>query len=685
MKTRKLTRREFLQFSGAVAGASILTACGVTPTATPVPPAATKPPATAAPVPTTAPTAPPAAAAPTATAAPKFKEAPMLADLVKAGKLPPVEQRLPANPLVVKPLNKIGTYGGNFRTALVGGADGNWLIRTIGYEGLVRWDLEWTKAIPDIAESWTVNPDASEFTFKLRKGMKWSNGDPFSADDLAFYFNDVLLNKELTPTVPVWFMAGGKPGAFTKVDDLTVKFTFSAPNGLFMQNMPTPDVCEVMCHCPSKYAKQFHKTYNTTNLDQLVKDNKQENWVKLFQSKVHLGPNTPVDGRFQNADLPSLWPWQVTVPYSGKDNAKAERNPYYWKVDPEGNQLPYIDTVTYNQLGDNQVYTLKTLNGEMDFVDRGINTDVNKPVFVDNMKKGDYRLGKELASNNNMLGISFNQTHKDPVLRAIFNDKNFRIGISYAINRKELMDLIMPGALEPWQASPLPQSPFYNEKLAKQYTEYDVKQANAYLDKALPQKDANGMRLRPDGKPLSINALYQLASQDQVSNDAAPILVKYWKAVGVDVQPKPTDRALADTISFANDHDLRLGGMGGGLQDAITFGCWFPINNSQWWGNAWYYWWVKDPRGMEPPDYIKKQFTLYEQLTVTGDEAKQAALFKQILEIAADQFYIVGTALPGPRYNIVKNNLKNVPETMFYGWLWPTPGPSNPFTWYFEK
>ena len=690
MSTRNLTRREFIRLGGVAAAAASLAACAQpTPTPAPKAPAATKAPEpTKAPAPTAAPAAtkapePTKAPAPTAAPAAKYKEAPMLAELVKAGKLPAVDQRLPANPLVLKPVEKVGKYGGTWRTALRGGQDDAWLTRTVGYDYLVRWDLPWTTILPCVAETYSANADATEYTFKLRKGMKWSDGKPFTADDIVFWATDVVNNKELTPATGGWFAAGGKYGTAEKVDETTVKFKFSAPNGMVILRNACPDG-QGPVQFQAEYCKQFHKTYaDAAKLDALIKENKADDWIKLFQTKCSSVPGTPINGRWQNVNLPVISAWLLLTPSATKDPTKAQRNPYYWKVDPEGNQLPYLDGVFYDYVEDVQVLVLKAAAGEIDMMDRHIATNANKPVFVDNMKKGDYSFFETIPSSMNNMIISFNLTHKNKDLRAIFQDINFRIGLSHAINCKELIDVVWIGQGEPYQLAPRPTSPFYNEKLAKQYTEYDVKKANEYLDKVLPKKGADGMRLMPDGKPFT--AVWEISNTRTESVAAAPIVQKYWKAVGMDIQPKVMDRALMYTHKDANEFDAMDWGGDGGLDVILEPRWYFPYSSESQYGILWQYWWRKDPRGEEQPAAPKKQMELYDQLQASGDTKKQDELMKQILQIAQEQFYAIGIVLPTPGYGIVKNNFKNVPKTMPGAWLYPNPGPSDPPQYFIDK
>jgi peptide/nickel transport system substrate-binding protein len=164
-------------------------------------------------------------------------QAPELAAAVERGELPALEQRMPANPMLVQPINELGSYGGTWRNGMVGPQDFR-LNYTIGYENLVRWDLEWHETIPNVAESVDVSEDATSYTFHLREGMRWSDGEPFTADDVVFAYQDVLRNPEIHPGGGYGlFEAAGEMGTVEKIDDVTVRFTFVAPHGLFLDRV----------------------------------------------------------------------------------------------------------------------------------------------------------------------------------------------------------------------------------------------------------------------------------------------------------------------------------------------------------------------------------------------------------------------------------------------------------------
>jgi peptide/nickel transport system substrate-binding protein len=624
-------------------------------------------------------------------AVPMDREAPSLAARVQAGELPPVEERLPANPLVVDVVDSIGQYGGTWRSGLRGGQDNAWLTRILGYDYLVRWTPDWTDVIPNLAESFEASDDATEFIFRLREGTRWSDGEPFTADDMLFWYEDVLTDEEYSQTHPVasWLTAGGEPVTVEKIDDYTVKFIFAAPNGLFIQRLATPSGADPTRY-PKHYCSQFHARYNEDNLDDLIRENEATNWVNLFELKCGGVPGTPYDALWYNGDLPTLYAWDLTTPYGGTAiQVVAERNPYYWKVDPEGRQLPYIDRLVAEIGEDVAVLVLRALNGEIDMQDRHIATLDNKAVFADNMDAGGYRFFDTIPSGMNTTIIALNLTHKDPVKREIFQNREFRVALSHAINRQEIIDVVYVGQGEPFQLSPRPTSPFYNETLAKQYTEYDPDLANEILDGIFPDRGADGIRLGPDGAPIMFDVEVAANQPDRI--DVLQLVTGYWEAVGIRMNVRSMDRSLLYTRKDANEHDAAVWGGDGGLDVILEPRWYFPFSGESLYAEAWQSWY-NNPGGIgaltapeEPPAEVKRQMELYDQIKESGDAERQAELMNEILQIAQEQFYAIGISLPAPGYGIVQNSFHNVLSPHPGSWLYPNPGPINPQQFWIEQ
>lgn len=616
-------------------------------------------------------------------------EAPTLAAKVTAGELPTLENRLPATPMVVDVVERIGDYGGTWRTAMLGGQDGGYQVRVAGYENLVRWTVAWDGIIPNVAKSYEVSPDSRVYTFKLREGMKWSDGVPFTADDIMFWYEDVFLNTELTPNKVPWLMSGDKPVVVEKVNDYEVKFVFAEPNGLFLRGLADVRGVRPTMH-PRHYFEQFHPKYNP-NVDKLVAEAGLVDWVALFTAR---GGGSSDDIRFWNSKLPVLNPWMTTV---GIDETTTqlvlERNPYYWKVDAEGNQLPYLDRVTFDFVEDVEVLLLRALSGEIDMMDRHFATPSNRSVLFDGQEAGNYHFFFTNSTSPNAGAINFNLTHKDPVLRKIFNNKDFRIGMSYAINRQEIIDLVYVGQGTPMQVAALPNSAYYNEQLATQYTEYNVDLANEYLDKAgLTERDSEGFRLRPDGQRLTI--VIDVYSSYQALIDAMDSVTRYWRDVGVNAILRPGDRSIVGAKTDVGDFDVfanrPLDG-GGGETPVITPNNFVPLSSLANWAVGWAAWNSAQQGGgamgadpVEPPDEVKRQLKLFASMTREGNPAKQLEIMKQVLQIAADQFYHLGISTEADGYGVVKNNFHNVPEWMFYSYAWPSPVASNSNQYFLE-
>ena len=619
-----------------------------------------------------------------------YQEAPQLAERVAAGDLPPVEERLPASPMEVPVLESIGTYGGDLDVALVGGGGLSHLFRYHSYEPLVRWTPDWEGVIPNVASSWEVNDEATEFTFGLREGMKWSDGEPFTADDIMFWYEDVLMNEELTPSVPTWLTSGDEPVVVTKINDATVTFSFASPQGLFLQTLASAGN-DQMLRYPKHYLRQFHPTYNSDNLEQLVQQAGAADWVNLFQQK---GGSGDLDTFFRISDIPVISAWKFSVaPGEGTTRAVADRNPFYWKVDAEGNQLPYLDRVVYDLVENVEVALLKALNGEVSMQDQYIATLTNKPVLFDNQEVGNYRFFTTTPTAPNAAVIQLNLNHPDPVKREIFQNKDFRIGLSYAINRPEIIDLVYLGQGIPYQAAPRPESDLYNEQLATQYTEYSTELANEHLDAAgYTERDSENFRLGPDGQRIAFALELDAARAEFV--DMAPLLQQFWREVGIDVQVRTMDRSLWEVRVRENgEFDATIHRFGGGTGQVVLLDprYYFPFNGNSMYAPAWEAWY-NNPSGEgasiapeEPPAAVKEQMALYDQLKGTADTDEQKALMRQILDMAVNQFYVIGITTEPEGYGIVENNLKNVPETMPWSYVYPHPAPTNPEQYYYSQ
>jgi peptide/nickel transport system substrate-binding protein len=664
IKREKISRRQFLRFSTTATAAGLLAACGDAPAA-PAPPA-TEAPAAAAP--TAAPAAPQPTVAPPAaqpTAAPaaadtQYNEAPMLAEQVQAGSLPPVAERLPTNPLVVPVAEKVGTYGGEWRSGLLGGSDDAWMVRTMRYDSLVRWDPSWTKVQPDISSGWEISDDGSEYTFFLREGMKWSDGTPYTSKDLLFYVEDIWGNEELNPGGQSSHLkVNNEPATVTAPDDYTIVFKFAGPNGLFLQRAATPDLLGLF-NTQAEYAKQFHIKYNDKAGDEATAAS-FPSWIEQFQAKVTNGPGG-VNARISNPELPTINGWVYQNAVGDGERVTADRNPYYYKVDEAGNQLPYIDKVVYEVVQDREVLLLKALSGEIDMMNRHFNTLANKPVIVENQEKGGYTLFEETSSSSNTNVICLNLTHKDPVLNKVFNDKQFRIALSRAINRQEIIDTVYAGQGLPAQVAPTEGTEFYDEELTTQYLEYDPEKAKQTLTDAGYTQGADGLWADPEGNPIKF--VLETATGVADRADSMELVVNYWKEIGIGVELSSIERTLFYTRKENNDHDANVWGGDGGVGAILEPRFVFPYSAESNYAEGWQYWYntPNDERAIEPPEAPKKQMELYNQLKAEPDQAKQSAIMKEILQITKEQFYTIGISTQPPVYGFVKNNFHNVPN-----------------------
>lgn len=579
---------------------------------------------TQAPAPTAAPAEPAAPAEQPAApaeqpAAPagKYQESPVLAAKVQAGELPPVDERLPEDPFIVGPgviLSETdlpdwqpGKYGGTLRSAH---AVANWApdIFVMMNEPLLSAPGIGVQGIRgNVVKDFKVENDNKEITFYLRKGLKWSDGTPVTTEDVRFVWEDIYGNEKLYPNgVPNIFRTGyaptGEPGTLEIIDDFTFKVTFAAPYGGFLRNLTIEGwrgYTELLR--PSHYLKQFHPTYtDMEKLKPLMEEQKlTDEWWNLFNLKdcTNWEMTNPLC-----VNYPALNPW-IGAP-ADQGVLKFERNPYYYKVDTEGKQLPYIDTIISTQMENVEMVNVKVVTGDVDFL-RESTALVKVPLYKENEDKANIRVVL-LDMHVDSSGLRLNQTYSDTVWQEISGDVRFRKAVSHAINRQELIDSIYFG----YASLPL-------TTVGEQNATYDVALANKLLDEmGLDKKNADGIRLRPDGAPLTI-----LLEHGAHAPDLAPvaeIVQTNLRDVGIDMQVKQIDSSLwgqrwnnneiQATVMWSHDQGWANDGTSGNVDRA---------------GRLWAVWYnTQGKEGVEPPAWVKKAWQLDETRwgTVPGSD-----------------------------------------------------------------
>jgi peptide/nickel transport system substrate-binding protein len=650
--SRALTRRDFLALSEVAAGASVLAGCSFFSTSSGKQKTQNH-----------------------ASSAGNPKEAPALAAQVKSGSLPPINKRLPENPIVIKPIHGIGKYGGTWRTGDVS-QDNSWWYETVTYGGhLVKWDRHWKQVVPHLAESFKVNADSTEYTFTLRKGTKWSDGSAFTVDDIAFWRDAFYANKELTPVIDERYGDNGQPVVIQKLDDYTFKFVFHEPHGMFLQDLASWQ--PALRPLPGRYLKQFHKSYNR-NISAEVKKSKLSDWTELFLEKID-----PLN----NPDLPSLNAWLPTKPWSSGGVQTWRRNPYYPAVDSAGSQLPYLDEVSFQFYNNEQPMLLAAEHGDIDLYMRAeVTIPTNKPVLAQSEQTGAYKLIDVTDGRHNQMGICFNLTHKDPVKRKIYQNKQFRIGLSYAINRKEIINVVYERQGEPRQTAPRPEAPFYDQTLATQYTDYDLDQANRYLDQAgFSKRNAGGKRLGPDGKPIIVTVLTQTRYPTYV--DALQLIKGTWAKVGIEMQIDNVDSTLAGNRITANNFECTVDSGELGYLDMIQYPRWLFASTGSSYAPLWSNWFLGMTPKEEPPAQMKQQMEIWNnEVFQTSDLNAQIEGMKKIVAIAREEFWSMGIVLPTGTFAILRNRMRNVPgdNEMWLAFTAPYPAVADPEQFYIE-
>jgi peptide/nickel transport system substrate-binding protein len=622
-----------------------------------------------------------------------LKEAPQLAELVKAGKLPPVAERIGQDPLVIKPVHQIGKYGGTWRRGFTGPADfWNGYRCCSGPDTLLFWNYTGDKPVPNIAKGWEMGDGGRTLTLHLRRGMKWSDGQPFTADDFLFWYQDMYSNRELVPLPSSLMMINGKPGEIQKVDMHTVIFRFPEPYYMLPDVLAGSTALGGQAHqglygmgayAPAHYLKQFHPKYVAKeDLDRKVTDSKFDNWVRLFLFKNDWA---------LNPELPVLSPWKTVTPIN-TPTWTLERNPYSIWVDTQGNQLPYIDKVVLTLAENLEVLNLRAIAGEYDLQERHV--DLGKvPVILENQQRGGYKLFLDPGDYGGDMIIKFNLSYEaDPEIGKWMNTADFRRALALGIDREQINETFWLGTGTPSSVVPADHNKYNpGPEYRTLWATHDPKKANEMLDKVgLDKKDAEGYRLRTDGKGRLRLEITTLGGQFLQFTQIAEMIREQWKKIGIDLVVQEVERSLAIRRAAANEQQLSAWN-NDGSEHLFTFpGHVFPYDpNSLSSSGILYTQWFQSngAQGKEPPPRLRELMEKFRKAYGVPEE-ERVKLGKEIWQIAAEEVYVIGVIGMGAAsmgVRLAKVNLGNVPSRQYNSPDGKTPGISRPVTFFWKN
>jgi peptide/nickel transport system substrate-binding protein len=479
--------------------------------------------------------------------APAYQEVPSLADKIAKGDLPPIEQRLPETPAIAAfqwPGQVPGQYGGELDMLMSSAKDTRYLV-VYGYARLVGYDSNY-HLVPDILESFEVE-EGRIFTFHLRKGHKWSDGTPFTTEDFRYYWEDVANNPDLSPLGPPReLLVEGEAPKVEVIDEATIRYSWSKPNAEFLPALARADCLYI--YRPSKYLKKFHIKYaDKKKLEKDIKDAGARSWSALHNKRDNQYKN-------DNPKLPTLDPWVVkTKPPA--DRFIFERNPFYYRVDPQGHQLPYIDKVAF-QVVDSKIIPVKAGAGETMLQGKDLRF-ADYTFLKEGEKSGGYYVLLWRNSPGSNLTLYPNLNASDPVWRALNRDVRYRRALSLAIDRHQINQVVFFGLAHEGANTVLPASPLFRPEFQNAYALHDTNEANRLLDEiGLTKRDDAGFRLLPDGRPLTV--IVDTSNQTSEEPDVLELIRDDWAKIGVRLFTKPSVRDVFRNRVFAGESTMSV-------------------------------------------------------------------------------------------------------------------------------
>jgi len=576
-----------------------------------------------------------------------YNEAPMLRTMVEAGQLPPVDERLPSNPAVVEPDLEIGTYGGVIQLAAINKTEwGDFQSGMNGAQGFFKLAPDGS-IINELVADYDISDDQTTFTFRLREGVRWSDGEPFTSEDIMFAIEDKLLNTDLSPTPPPYLMADGQLAEISAPDDYTVRFQFATANPKFVLEMTRFFSWQQHLIEPKHYLSKWHADYNDEAVA-LAKDEGFETWTEAFDwhRNLYSGQN--------DLDLPRLEPYIIVDATASRK--VFERNPYYYKVDTEGNQLPYLDGMEVAIVSNREVHDLKVLNGEVDFATQRLNLE-SFPIYKRNENSAGYQV--YMLPGTSTQAIYLNQNYREDTFRELFADVRFRQALSLSLDRESINEALYFGQALSRQATALPSASFYRDEWGDHFAQFDLERAADLMSEiGFEEKNRQGIYLMDDGSPLTLVIEY---FDGQTSTNELEMIKSQLEKAGIGVALRNQPRELLFDRLDAND------------QIMVEYFDWKTTEYNIYsnpgnslifsdYGRAWGAWMGGNrAQGSEPPEDVKDFYELVQDWgkTIYGsDEYIEVA--QEIFDRWQDYLFVVGVVASAPHPMIVKEGIGNV-------------------------
>lgn len=588
----------------------------------------------------------------------KYREPPAISAQVRAQALPPIEERIPLEPAVAAIEahgGRIGQYGGVLRMLISRLKDVR-MIKVYGYARLVAYDPDYTLQ-PDILKEYEVR-EGRIFTLRLRRGHKWSDGYPFTSEDFRYYWEDIASNSEISRAGPLRaLLVDGEEPIFEVLDDTTVRYTWKKPNPYFLQALARP--LPLGIYRPAHYLKNFHARYADPEiLDLLVKSYRRRNWVALHYKL----------GQYSNPELPTLQPW-ISMTALPANRFEGERNPYFHRVDRLGQQLPYIDRLILTLTGA-RLIPARAGAGEVDLQARGLNfSDFTFLKLGERHNNYNVRLWREGRGSH--LALYPNLNVNDPVWRRLFRDMRFRRALSLAIDRGEINQIFFYGLCEEGNNSVLPQSQLYRPGYREAWAQFDLARASRLLDEiGLVERNSEGIRLLPDGRPLEI--IVETPGESPLQSDILQLIGDSWRKAGIKLFAKHSQREVFRLRIFSGQTHMSLwygleNGMATDRSDPWEFA---PVAqvSLQWpkWGQ---YYETKGQAGVPVDMPVAAQLMrLYRDWQRARSPQQRRQAWHAMLRIHQDQVFTIGLVGAVFQPVVVNNRLVNVPEQGVYNW-----------------